>query len=428
MLRNILLYSFVGLIVATIALILSYTLWTSWTWYWAYGAVLQNGVYRNLGSQKELYRMGLLVIFFILAQSFLFSRTAKAYWQDKPGLFTFYRNLFPIAPKITRRLVYLALFATIIYHLTAGPYLLHSESVDAFGPLPLSFQDYFLPYITYMPYSLVIYMMIALPMFIVIAKEIREDRENVRDAVQLEEESVDPGSLGTGEEIELEAVKIEKSILDLRENVVGVIDKYVAMAMLVVIYYGIEIGGGLIFQLACWAQVVGKWAAWLFIIAVLPYFIFTNYAIYTRAHTRKQEDLRALADRALQLGQKEALDTVNGIRGEFQTKYTVSSFVWSLKSASLAAFAFLAFFAFGRSYVQGLDAAEQRELLVTSVPWPVSPVVQFGADLLGGDPTSPDGSLNVGGIDWGLRCTLERPAGDLEWRGQTIDERAASLQ
>jgi hypothetical protein len=193
------------------------------------------------------------------------------------------------------------------------------------------------------------------------------------------------------------------------------------MAILI-IYYGIEVGTRMLAQLACWAQVGAKWAAWVLIIAVMPVFIVSTYNIYTRTYHEMQASLRELAGRALGLNDREALEAVNDVRGEFQSKYTFISFIWSLQTASVAVLALILFFSIGRAYVAGLNPAERRELVDNVLPWPVYVVVDTTVDFLSVGTTG----TTFRGVDWSLTCPADNPPADLEWRGVPLQERSGS--
>ena len=186
---------------------------------------------------------------------------------------------------------------------------------------------------------------------------------------------------------------------------VGRITMYVLYAMMaiLIIYYGIEVGTRMLAQLACWAQVGAKWAAWVLIIAVMPVFIIGTYNIYTRTYHKMLETLRELAGRALGLNNREALEAVNDVRGEFQSKYTFISFIWSLQTASVAVLALIVFFGVGRAYVAGLDTAGRRELVDNVLPWPVYVVVDATIDFLAVDAEG----TTFRGFDWRLSCPAD---------------------
>jgi hypothetical protein len=304
-----------------------------------------------------------------------------------------------------------------------GPLILSNEYASAIAPLPLSFREHFLPYLAYLPYTLTLYILLALPMFIVVIKAVTADRQRVR---RLAEQITGgaPGSLTDGDEIKLQAESIETRFLDVRERITEITGKYIYMALLLIVYYEIEIGSGLILQLACWTQELTKWSAWVFIIVVLPYFVITCFRVYTGVCSGSQEALRDLASRALELRARDAADSVNRLRIDFASKYTVLSFLQSLaKSGSVAVVVFVLVFGGTYRYLENRGLVDPRRIVQTAIPWPVSPVVLIGADLLDIGPTDAAGGADEEMFDWGPRCSRERPGEDLEWQGQRIVDR-----
>ncbi len=424
---SILLYGLVCLVIGAASLYLSYGLWTSGTWYWAYGAfpvwAAGKEIYQNLGGWRELIRLVVLVLFFVLAQRWIFTKESKKYWEAKPRLVSFYRYLFASDPKWLRFLCLVAGGLVVVYHVALGPILLSNEYASKIAPFPLSFEEHFLPYLGYLPYTFTLYILIVLPMFIVIVEGIVTDQKRVRGLAE-PIHKVEPGSLASGEQVALQAESIVKSFLDVREQITRIVGKYTYMALLVIIYYEIEIGGGLILQLACWAQELNKWSAWIFIIVVLPYFAVTSFRMYAAAYDESQDALCNLASRALELLDKDTTDLVNKLRGDFESKYTILSFILSLaKSGSVAVAIFLLVATGTYTYLKNNKLIEPRRIVQTAIPWPVSPVLLAGADLLTLAPPDAAGAQSQQKFDWSPRCWQELPDKSLEWRGKPIVER-----
>jgi hypothetical protein len=434
MTTNILLYGLVCLIMSAVGLYLSYGPWTSGSWYWAYGAFLWHGEYQNVGGLREFIRIVFLLLFFILAQHFIFTEESKKYWEGNPKLLSFYRYLFGSGPKWPKWLrvfcklaAGLAFCITVLYHVVGGPLMLFDDYNSAIVPFPLSFEEHFRPYLGYLPYSFTLYILIALPMFIVVVEGIVTDNKKIHGlAEQISE--IDPKSLTDEKKIKLKAQSIVNFFLDVRVELTRTASKYVWMALLVIIYYEIEIGARLILNLACWAQEITKWCVWIFIIFILPYFIITNYRIYTRTYDNSQDNLNHLADRALELQKADTAGSVNKLRSEFETKYTALSFIMSLvKSGSVAIVVFLLLMNSTYKYLESLEPIERRKSIEIAIPWPVSPLVFAGADLLGVAPSSAVGKTDQKGLDWSQRCLQERPDGSLEWKGKPIKDRSQSF-
>jgi hypothetical protein len=422
MLANILFYALTGLFLGSLGLYLSYGPLSSGAWYWAYGAIQQGGAYYNLGGLVEFYRLVLVTVLFVVAQSSLFPDTARPYWMGRRlRPLSFYQHFFKTGPLWLRLFTIVLVVVTVLYSVVGGPNILRSDFEAVFGPAPLPFQEYVLPYLAYLPYTLTIYLLIALPTFVVVVQGLRDDRQSILELRSPLPEA-DLAGLEEGESIALEVAKIEHAIISLREKVVRILDKYLAMMAVLIIYYGIEVGTRMLAQLACWAQVGAKWAAWVLIIAVMPVFIVGTYNVYTRTYHKMQASLRELADRALRLSDREALETVNDVRGEFQGKYTFISFIWSLQTASVAVLALIVFFSIGRAYVAGLDTAERRALVDNVLPWPVYVAVDATVDFL----SVGAAESTFGGVDWSLTCPADNPPADLEWRGVPLQERSGS--
>jgi hypothetical protein len=427
MATNILLYGLACLIFGGAGLYLSYGPWMSGSWYWAYGAfpVGPPGkeVYQNLGGWRELIRLAILVFFFVIAQRWIFTEESKKYWGAKPKLLSFYRHLFASGPRWLRLLCLVACCLVVLYHVVLGPILLANEYSSAIAPFPLSFEEQYLPYLGYLPYTFALYILIALPMLIVVVEAMVADKARAGSLAEPIRQ-IDASSLTDGEQVALQAELIEKSFLDVREQMTRIVGKYVYMALLVIIYYEIEIGGGLILQLACWAQELTKWSAWVFIIVVLPYFIITSFKMYTSAYDESQDALHELASRALELQDRAATDLVDKLRSEFESKYTVLSFVLSLaKSGSVAVAVFLIVVAGTYTYLKNSKLIEPRRIVQTAIPWPVSPILLVGADLLSPGPPTDASASGPQGFDWSPRCSRELPGKSLEWRGKPIIDR-----
>ncbi len=421
---DIVVYGLTCLVIGAASLYLSYGPWTSGSWYWAYGAFQpQGGLYQNLGGWREFIRLLILTLTFVIAQRWIFARESRKYWHTRPRFLSFYRHLFVAGPKWLCILCVVAACLAVVYHVAPGPLILFNEYASAIAPFPLSFGEHFLPYLSYLPYTFTLYILIALPMFIVVVEAVTADRKRVRDLAE-RIYGGPPGSLADGDEIKLQAESIETRFLDVREQITKITSKYVYMALLVILYYEIEIGSGLILQLACWAQELTKWSAWVFIIAVLPYFVVTCFRIYTGICSRSQEVLRELANRALELRDRDAADSVNRLRIEFASKYTVLSFLQSLaKSGSVAVVVFVLVFGGTYRYLENRGLIDPRRIVQTAIPWPVSPVVLIGVDLLDIGPSGAAGEADQELFDWGPRCSRERPGEDLEWEGRRIVDR-----
>jgi hypothetical protein len=361
------------------------------------------------------------MILFVIAQRWLFPDTARPYWEGRLRPLSFYQHFFKSGPLWLRLFTIALVMATVIYSLVGGPNLLRSDFQAVFGPQAAPFHEYTLPYLAYLPYTLTSYLLIALPTFVIVVQGLRDDRGSIL-GLRTPLPEIDLDELDDGEPIALEATKIEHAIISLREKAVRILDKYLAMMAILTIYYGIEVGTRMLAQLTCWAQVGAKWAAWALIIAVLPVFIISTYNIYTHRYDRMLDRLRALAGRALGLNDRAALEAVNDVRGEFQSKYTFISFIWSLQTASVAVLALIVFFGVGRAYVAGLDSAGRRELVDNLLPWPVYVVVDTTVDFLS---VGAEGSTFTG-VDWSLTCPVDNPPADLEWRGVPLQERSGS--
>jgi hypothetical protein len=415
-LANILFFALTGLFLGSAALYLSYGSLSSGAWYWAYGAIQQGGTYYNLGGLVEFYRLLLLTALFVITQISLFPDAARPYWEGRLRPLSFYQHFFKSGPRWLRYFAIALGVVTVVYSAVGGPSLLRGDFEAVFGPSLHPFREFTLPYLAYLPYTLTIYLLIALPVLVVVVQGLRDDRQAILGL------SAPPPEVDQDEEepIALEAAKIEHRIIGLREEVVRTLDKYLATMAILIIYYGIEVGTRMLAQLACWAQVGAKWAAWVLIIAVMPVFIISTYNIYTHAYHQMQVSLRGLAERALGKSDRDALEAVNDVRGEFQSKYTFISFIWSLQTASVAVLALIVFASIAQGYVAGLDAAGRRELVDNLLPWPVYVVVDTTVDLLTG------GAVGVPfrGIDWSLTCPADNPPPDLEWRGVPLQERS----
>lgn len=554
MTKNILLHGLTCLALGAVSLYLSYGPWTSGSWYWAYGAFPWGGGYRNLGGWREFMGLVFPVLFFMLAQRYLFKGEARKYWQAEPQLLSFYRYLFASGPKRLRIVCTAAVGLAVLYSAVLGPRVLFDEYTSAFSAypsaiVPLSFAEHFRPYLAYLPYALTLYILIGLPLLIVVFEEIMADRRKIRRLAEpiwaLEPGSVDvqaadeavvrralerkyraelrqlrhnlatrfregelktlsfdlgieyddlPGegradktrelvaclerrdritdligvgrqrrpdipwsdtleatrealatyqgsglerlTLSEGEKIALQGELVEASFLKVRVQIARVAGKYIYMALLVIIFFGIEFGSGLISQFTCWAQEVAKWAVWILIIVILPYFVATIFRMYAGVYRSSQDALRDLADRAIELQDEATANSVNEFGGELESKYTVPSFFLSLaKSVSVAVVAFLialALVATGtytrlkdRAAVAPGESITWRDVVEAVVPWPVSPVVLVGADLLEDAPSGDVSGAARPVIDWAPRCERHRPAPEenLEWRGKRIIDR-----
>jgi hypothetical protein len=240
-LANILFFALTGLFLGGVGLYLSYGPLSSGAWYWAYGALQQGGEYYNLGGLVEFYRLLLLTVLFVVAQYSLFPDTARPYWEGRLRPLSFYQHFFKSGPRWLRFFAAALVMVTVLYSLVGGPNILRSDFQAVFGPQPFPFREYTLPYLAYLPYTLTMYLLIALPTFVVVVQGLRDDRQSLLE-LRAPLPEVDLVEMEEGEPIALEAAKIEHSIISLREKAVRVLDKYLAMMAILIIYYGIEVG------------------------------------------------------------------------------------------------------------------------------------------------------------------------------------------
>lgn len=373
MTRNILLYALVGLIIGGGALYLSYGPLTSDTWLWRYGLVhLSLGEpgtdFIVMGALKEALRLIVSIVFFVLAQAWLFSEVSEKYWSSSSHPLSFYRNLRPELRRRILVLVGICLIVAVIYHVSLGPHNMHQVWQKRMGATDLNFREHFLPHIAYMFYTLTLYFMIAIPLLIVIWESLKSDRARVRRATNQIGEG-DAGRGGDPLKLKRSAGTVENRFIGVRSDLRGIIDRYVFMALMVVAYLSYELYS-LNVTLACPAQHIQKWAAWMFIFYVLPYLLYRGIRAYTRAYNRSVEILQGLARSAEEQGGGDALLAISDIRSKFQEKYTLLAFFWSLrKSGSVGVVLFAAFLGLIFKYTDFLEFNRR------AIPWPASAVV-----------------------------------------------------
>ncbi|NIO29205.1 MAG: hypothetical protein GTO29_11705 [Candidatus Latescibacteria bacterium] len=369
MTRNILLYVLVGLVIGSGALYLSSGTFASDTWLWRYGLVHKSSGLPGIvvGAQKEFLRLVITILFFALGHAWLFARSSKKYWTGTLHPFSFYRNFLPGARQRTRIVLSLCLVSAVVYHAYIGPTDMHRVWQENMGDTPFNFREHVLPHLFFMFYTIVQYFMVAIPLLIVIWESLKLDGSKIREATEK------IGDLGVGTdaaaELKRKANAVESRYLSTRKDLLDIVNRYVFMAILVILYMWIELSA-LIITLSCPGQHILKWAAWVFIVFVLPYFIIHGIRAYMRVFNQSRDTLMRLAASAEQPGGSDALPTISEIRGRFQSKYTFLSFVWSLgKSGSAALVLFVAVVKFVFSQVNFLDFNSK------AVPWPVSAVV-----------------------------------------------------
>ena len=461
---NILLYGLTCLIVGALSLCLSYGPWTSESWSWAYAVFVRDGEHQQVGGWAEFLRLIVPLLFFVVAQRCIFTEESEKYWEGRPTLLGFYRYVFASGPKWLRIFSIGAVFLAVIYHAMLGPIILFNEYKSVFAEYisvpPLSYQEYFRPYLAYLPYTATLYILIAFPMLIVIVEGIAADKKRIRELAEpihvvdpalasieqlvdeaapkktaerkrylaelrqlrqvlvtrfdkgelntlcfeldidyddlpnegkenrarelivrlghrgcisdlvrigeklrpdipwsgmfetIKEASFEPYSLppewstaASGKRTKLRAEAVEKSFRDVQLQISRIAGKYLYMALLVTIYFGLEIGSGLISQLACWAQELTKGAGWVLIIVILPYFVTTIYQMYTKVYRDSQDTLGALAGHALAIQDEDAADEVDKLREKFASEYTILPFIGSLvKSVFVAVVMFVVVF------------------------------------------------------------------------------------
>lgn len=290
----------------------SYHPWfSSACWYWAYGAFPdEQGVIHNNGGWLEALRLALLVLFFAFAQIALFRGQIDRFNEGQGRWVTRVRHAFFNATwRPLRILTTLAIPLLVVYHIVIGPLqLYHSlpHSPESLLTAPsMLFHQIVRPYLLYFFYSFATYIMIALPMYIGIANTLAIDRSELRTRkARIETEAVrEPDHLG----IEL----IEADILSARHAMAGMANRYLAMALLVIVYFAVEIGTPMIQTLACWAQETIKWALWIFLILLLPYFLVESYQLYSSIYERSIESLKRIGAKAEATKNVAVLSTVN---------------------------------------------------------------------------------------------------------------------
>jgi TRAP-type C4-dicarboxylate transport system permease small subunit len=371
--RNILLYALVGLIMGGGSIYLSFGPLTSDTWLWRYGLVhLSLGEpgtdFIVMGALKDALRLITLIVLFVLAQAWLFSKVSEKYWSGSPHPLSFYRNLMPQVRRRTLVLIGMCLIVAVIYHVYLGPHDMHQVWQKRMGATALNFREHFLPYLASMFYTLTLYFMVAIPLLIVIWESLQSDRARVWSATN----QIGKGYAGRdGDPLSLKrsAGTVENRFIGVRNDLRGIIDRYVLMALMVVAYLSYELYS-LNVALACPAQHIQKWAAWVFIFYVLPYFLYRGIQTYRRAYNRSVEILQSLARSAEGQGGGDALLAISDIQSKFQEKYTLSSFFWSLrKSGSVGVVLFAAFVGLIFKYTNFLEFNRR------AIPWPASAVV-----------------------------------------------------
>jgi hypothetical protein len=379
MTRNILLYAAVGLIIGGASLYLSYGPLSSDTWVWRYG-LIQYGIDESgsnfilIGAVREGLRLVVTLGFFVLSHAWLFSKVSKKYWSGPLHPLSFYRNLLQHGRRRTLVFVAVCLVGAVTYHVSLGPYNMHQVWQEHMGTADLSFREHFLPYLAYLFYTLTMYFMIAIPLMIVIWKSLRYDRARLREGIKQSGET-DTGGGGDASQLERDANTAESRFLSVRRDLLEIIDRYVYMAIMLVIYMSFELYS-LNITLACPAQHIQKWAAWVVIFYLLPYLLWRGIRAYTRAYGLSVKTLGRLAKSAEKPDGADALPRISELRESFQSKYTFLSFVWLLrKSGSVAVVVFIALVGLLSKYNDFLEFNRR------AIPWPVSAAVVFVHDV-----------------------------------------------
>lgn len=279
------------------ALVLSYVVWTSAPWYWAYGVKLDaNNAFRNLGGGLEGVRLVLLCGMFYLIMTSLFPVELRYAW----GRSTIPKRLLrPTGSRISRLGWVLWIggpVAVVVFHLVLAPLALKNrfESAFAAGPAVERAGDltaYWLPYLLYLPYAIAVYMMLAVPLLLLMVIAIRHDRGKLRDLLARVEEEPD--------------VPIEEAVIGVRTriryvyaNLRQVMNRYGWVLLLLAVYYILEYFTPMADTLSCWAQVISSWSAWLFALVIVPYFFFRTYGRYNRGNRSIRRVLTSLRRRA----------------------------------------------------------------------------------------------------------------------------------
>jgi hypothetical protein len=373
MIKNILIYVLVGLAIGSGALYLSFGTFTSDAWLWRYGLVHKSSGLATVavGAQKEFLRLLITTIFFVLGHAWLFAKSSEKYWSGTLHPFSFYRGFLSDTRQRTRIALVACLIGAVFYHVYLGPTDMREVWLKNWqgnmAGAPLSLQEHVLPYLFYMFYSFVLYFMLALPLMLVIWRSLKSDRSKVQEATKR------IGDIGAGVDdaagLKREANRVESHFLSVRNDLLAIVNRYVFMAILVISYMWIELSA-LIETLACPAQHIQKWAAWIFVIYVLPYFLIHGIRAYMRLCNQSEGTLRRLAASAEKPTGSDALPTISELREKFQSKYTLLSFVWLLrKSGSVAVVLFIAILRFIFSQIDFLDLNSK------AVPWPISAAV-----------------------------------------------------
>ena len=410
---NIVSWTFIGLIAGSVGLFLSYGPLTSRSWWWAYGAyLLRNGQYANLGGWREFLSMILMLLFALISELSLFKTSTRAFWLGTAGPLSFYEQLLRKKRTLWIALSIAAVVVLVVYHVILGPVLLHGDYTSHIEKLDFSFREYMLPYIAYLPYSIMVYLFVGIPLLVVVLSEIIADRRTIQGYFA----AARPAALdqaATGVEIRLAAEGIQSSFIGLRETVTKMAAKYFLMAVFVFIFALFFLWGGLIQQLACWAQEIGKAVIWVFMIVVCPYFLVAAGRLYSRTYDSSIRALRDLGSRAHALRDVESEDAINDLRDKFDKSYTFLSFVRSLvttRNVVVAVAAVLLTVLFKQ--------LENRQLVrraIEAVPWPVSTVLIDAGRLLSfghKDGQPPTITINW----WRPRCHRTRPDAQEVWR------------